>query len=209
VGPLLANGRVVGHSQFGIAIFDLEHRPMLRNPTNMRCISLFLLAVLFPLAGIAAETLSDYRLGSGDRIQIQVFDEPDLSMEVRLSDAGTISYPFLGEVRVSGNTVSQLETQIVGGLKGDYLVDPKVNVSVVEYRPFYINGEVEDPGGYPYQPGLTLRKAIALAGGFSERASKSKINVLSEGAIDGRQRQIGMDVMLNPGDIVTVEQSFF
>jgi protein involved in polysaccharide export with SLBB domain len=175
----------------------------------MRCISLFLLAVLFPLAGIAAETLSDYRLGSGDRIQIQVFDEPDLSMEVRLSDAGTISYPFLGEVRVSGNTVSQLEAQIVGGLKGDYLVDPKVNVSVVEYRPFYINGEVEDPGGYPYQPGLTLRKAIALAGGFTERASKSKINVLSEGAIDGRQRQIGMDVMLNPGDIVTVEQSFF
>jgi protein involved in polysaccharide export with SLBB domain len=209
VRPLLANGRVVGHSQFGIAIFDLKHRTMLRNPTNMRCISLFLLAVLFPLAGIAAETLSDYRLGSGDRIQIQVFDEPDLSMEVRLSDAGTISYPFLGEVRVSGNTVSQLEAQIVGGLKGDYLVDPKVNVSVVEYRPFYINGEVEDPGGYPYQPGLTLRKAIALAGGFTERASKSKINVLSEGAIDGRQRQIGMDVMLNPGDIVTVEQSFF
>jgi polysaccharide export outer membrane protein len=175
----------------------------------MRCISLFLLAVLFPLAGIAAETLSDYRLGSGDRIQIQVFDEPDLSMEVRLSDAGTISYPFLGEVRVSGNTVSQLEAQIVGGLKGDYLVDPKVNVAVIEYRPFYINGEVEDPGGYPYQPRLTLRKAIALAGGFTERASKSKINVLSEGAIDGRQRQIGMDVMLNPGDIVTVQQSFF
>jgi protein involved in polysaccharide export with SLBB domain len=167
------------------------------------------LAFVFPFCSFAAETLSDYQLGSGDRIQIQVFDEADLSMEVRLSDAGTISYPFLGEVRVSGNTVSQLEAQIVGGLKGDYLVDPKVNVSVVEYRPFYINGEVEDPGGYPYQPGLTLRKAIALAGGFTERASKSKINVLSEGALDGRQRQIGMDIMLNPGDIVTVEQSFF
>jgi protein involved in polysaccharide export with SLBB domain len=175
----------------------------------MRCISLFLLTVLFPLSGFSSETLSDYRLGAGDRIQIQVFDESDLSMEMRLSDAGTISYPFLGEVRVSGNTVSELEVQIVGGLKGDYLVDPKVNVSVVEYRPFYINGEVEDPGGYPFQPGLSLRKAIALAGGFTERASKSKINVLSEGAIDGRQRQIGMDVMLNPGDIVTVEQSFF
>jgi protein involved in polysaccharide export with SLBB domain len=166
-------------------------------------------AFVFPLCSFAAETLSDYRLGSGDRIQIQVFDEADLSMEVRLSDAGTISYPFLGEVRVSGNTVSQLEAQIVGGLKGDYLVDPKVNVSVVEYRPFYINGEVEDPGGYPYQPGLTLRKAIALAGGFTERASKTKINLLSEGAVDSRQRQIAMDVMLNPGDIVTVEQSFF
>jgi len=172
-------------------------------------VAVLFLAFVFSFCSIAAESLSDYQLGSGDRIQIQVFDEADLSMEVRLSDAGTISYPFLGEVRVSGNTVSQLEAQIVGGLKGDYLVDPKVNVAVVEYRPFYINGEVEDPGGYPYQPGLTLRKAIALAGGFTERASKSKVNVLSEGAIDGRQRQIGMDVMLNPGDIVTVEQSFF
>jgi protein involved in polysaccharide export with SLBB domain len=176
---------------------------------NRLCAAALFLAFIFPFCSLAAETLSDYQLGSGDRIQIQVFDEADLSMEVRLSDAGTISYPFLGEVRVSGNTVSQLEAQIVGGLKGDYLVDPKVNVSVVEYRSFYINGEVEDPGGYPYQPGLTLRKAIALAGGFTERASKSKINVLSEGAVDGRQRQIGMDVTLKPGDIVTVEQSFF
>jgi polysaccharide export outer membrane protein len=172
-------------------------------------IALLLISFVSPFCSFSAETLSDYQLGSGDRIQIQVFDEADLSMEVRLSDAGTISYPFLGEVRVSGNTVSQLEAQIVGGLKGDYLVDPKVNVAVVEYRPFYINGEVEEPGGYPYQPGLTLRKAIALAGGFTERASKSKINVLTEGAIDDRQRQIGMDVVLNPGDIVTVEQSFF
>jgi protein involved in polysaccharide export with SLBB domain len=172
-------------------------------------LAVLFLAFVSPFCSLAAENLSDYQLGSGDRIQIQVFDEADLSMEVRLSDAGTISYPFLGEVRVSGNTVSQLEAQIVGGLKGDYLVDPKVNVSVVEYRPFYINGEVEDPGGYPYQPGLTLRKAIALAGGFTERASKTKINVLSEGAVDGRQRQIGIDVTLNPGDIVTVEQSFF
>jgi polysaccharide export outer membrane protein len=158
---------------------------------------------------VTAETLSDYKLGSGDRIQIQVFDEPDLSMEVRLSDAGTISYPFLGEVRVAGNTVSQLEAQIVSGLIGDYLIDPKVNVAVVEYRPFYVNGEVDSPGGFPYQPGLTLRKAIALAGGLTERASKSKINVLSEGAVNGKQRQISLDEFLSPGDIVTVDQSFF
>jgi len=94
-------------------------------------------------------------------------------------------------------------------LKGDYLVDPSVNVSVVEYRPFYINGEVKTPGGYPYQPGLTLRKAVALAGGFKERASKTKISLLSERALDGKQRQVGIDEVLNPGDIITVEQSFF
>jgi polysaccharide export outer membrane protein len=172
-------------------------------------VSFLLLCGLVPMCSGDAGNLSDYQLGAGDRIQIQVFDEPDLSMDVRLSDAGTISYPFLGEVRVAGNTVSQLETQIVSGLLGDYLIDPKVNVSVVEYRPFYVNGEVESPGGFPYQPGLTLRKAIALAGGFTERASKSKINVLSEGAVNSRQQQISLDEFLSPGDIVTVDQSFF
>jgi len=176
---------------------------------NALRITLLLVCLLVSAVSPAAETLSDYRLGSGDRIQIQVFDEEGLSMEVRLSDAGTLSYPFLGELRVSGNTVNQLEAQIVSGLKGDYLVDPKVNVAVIEYRPFYINGEVDEPGGYPYQPGLTLRKAIALAGGFTERASKTKITVLSEGAVAGKQRQIDIDEMLSPGDIVTVEQSFF
>ncbi|MDA9064627.1 polysaccharide export protein [Pseudomonadales bacterium] len=176
---------------------------------NALRITLLLVCLLVSAVSPAAETLSDYRLGSGDRIQIQVFDEEGLSMEVRLSDAGTLSYPFLGELRVSGNTVNQLESQIVRGLKGDYLVDPKVNVAVIEYRPFYINGEVDEPGGYPYQPGLTLRKAIALAGGFTERASKTKITVLSEGAVAGKQRQIDIDEMLSPGDIVTVEQSFF
>ena len=176
---------------------------------NVLCMPVLLSMLLMSLGAGASETLSDYQLGSGDRIQIQVFNEPDLSMEVRLSDAGTISYPFLGELRVSGNTVSQLEAQIVSGLIGDYLIDPKVNVSVTEYRPFYVNGEVASPGGFPYQPGLTLRKAIALAGGFTERASKTKITVLSEGAVDGKQRQISIDEMLVPGDIVTVEQSFF
>ena len=171
--------------------------------------SALLFLLVLPLGLPAAQSLSDYQLGSGDQIQVQVFGEEDLSMEVRLSDAGTISYPFLGEIRVAGNTVSQLEAQIVKGLKGDYLVDPSVNVSVVEYRPFYINGEVKTPGGYPYQPGLTLRKAVALAGGFTERASKTKISLLSERALDGKQRKVGIDEVLNPGDIITVEQSFF
>lgn len=158
----------------------------------------------------ASDALSGYRLGSGDVIRLQVFDEPDLSMEIRLSDAGTISYPFLGEIRVAGLTMSQLESEVVAGLKGDYLVDPKVNVSVLEYRPFYINGEVEDPGGYPFQPGLTLRKAIALAGGFTERASKTKIFSIPEGMAQvDNQKQVGMDDVIQPGDIITVAQSFF
>jgi polysaccharide export outer membrane protein len=156
------------------------------------------------------ESLSGYRLGSGDVIRIQVFDEVDLSMEVRLSDAGTISYPFLGEIRVAGITMSRLEDVIIVGLKDGYLIDPKVNVAVLEYRPFYINGEVEQPGSFPFQPGLTLRKAIALAGGFTERASKSKIYLIAEGMSQvANPKQVGMDDPLKPGDIITIEQSFF
>lgn len=157
-----------------------------------------------------AEELSDYRLGSGDKISIQVFNEEDLNLEVILSDAGTISYPFLGEIHASGETISHLENIIIDGLKGDYLVDPKVNVSVVEYRQFYMNGEVKSPGGYPFQPGLTLDKAVALAGGFTERASKSKIYVVHEGGPTGvKKAQISLNDAVQPGDIITIEQSFF
>jgi polysaccharide biosynthesis/export protein VpsN len=158
-----------------------------------------------------ADTLSEYRLGSGDTIRISVFEEPDLSLEIRLSDAGTVSYPFLGELQVKGLTVGLLETAISTGLKGDYLVEPNVTVSVSEYRQIYINGEVTKPGGFSYLPGLTLRKAITLAGGFTERASKTKMYVIREGLVlnSTKGSPIGLDEEILPGDIVTIEQSFF
>jgi polysaccharide biosynthesis/export protein VpsN len=172
-----------------------------------------LITVIFLIAALPmlADTLSDYRLGSGDSIKISVYEEPELALEVRLNDAATISYPFLGEIQVSGLTVGQLENSITTGLKGDYLVNPDVTVSVAEYRPFYIHGEVESPGGFSYLPGLTLRKAIALAGGFTERASRSKMFVIRDGVAHETQlgRQINLDEELSPGDIVTIEQSFF
>ena len=175
--------------------------------------SIGFLILFFWALGVGAleGTLSDYRLGSGDSIKITVYEEAELSLEVRLSDAATISYPFLGELQVSGLTVGQLEAKITLGLKGDYLVSPSVSVSVVEYRQFYIHGEVEAPGGFPYVPGLTLRKAIALAGGFTERASRSKMYVIQDGIVNTseRSRQIDLDERLSPGDIVTIEQSFF
>jgi protein involved in polysaccharide export with SLBB domain len=159
---------------------------------------------------IGAVTLSEYELGSGDQIRIQVFGEEDLGMEVRLSDAGTISYPFLGEIQVKGLSVGRLEASIISGLKPDYLIDPKVSVSIIEYRQFYVHGEVKKPGGFPYLPGITLRKAIALAGGFTERASKTKISVIHEGdEVIKKSSAIALGDKLAPGDIVTIRQSFF
>ena len=89
-----------------------------------------------------------YELGSGDMIRIQVYNEEDLYLESRVSDSGTISYPFLGELRVEGTTPSGLEELITSRLKGDYLIDPKVSVDILEYRPFYVNGEVEKTGAF-------------------------------------------------------------
>lgn len=161
-------------------------------------------------AALGVETLSDYRLGSGDQIKIAVYDEPELSFEVRLSDAGTISFPFLGEIRVLGLTVGDLERKIRQGLQGDYLVEPEVSVSIKEYREFYIHGEVESPGSFSFVPGITLRKAIALAGGFTERASRRKIYVIHEDSgVKEQEQPMALGDAIKPGDIVTVEQSFF
>ena len=156
----------------------------------------------------AQTTLSDYRLGSGDLLSIKVFGEEELSMEIRLSDAGTIVYPFLGELEILNVTIGQLGTIIEEGLADGYLVNPNVSITIVEYRQFFINGEVESPGGYPYQPGLTLQKAVALAGGFTERASKSKLYLSHEGN-NGNPDLVKLNTQIKPGDIITIEQSFF
>ena len=95
-------------------------------------------------------------------------------------------------------------------LRDGYLVNPSVNVTVVEYRPFFINGEVRSPGGYPYQPGLTLDKAIALAGGLTDRASTRKMFVVNA-ARQRRRRDPArrMNTPISPGDIVSIKEGFF
>lgn len=172
---------------------------------------LTLLATLLLSATAPANAQADqaYRLGVGDEISITVFGESDLSMSALITDSGTISYPFLGEIRINGLTLKELESTLDRGLRGDYLVDPKISVSIRKYRQFYINGEVKSPGGYPFQPGLTVRKAVSIGGGFTERASKTKITLIREGDNRGEPRPAELDTPVFPGDIVTVDESFF
>lgn len=171
---------------------------------------LFTLLIGLATAAILAQpTDSDYRLGPGDEIVITVFGEEDLSMDMRLDDSGRLNYPLLGEIVVEGVTVAELEQLITRGLKGTYLLNPTVTVSIAAYRPFFLNGEVERPGGIPYQPNLTIERAIALGGGFTERAARSKIEVIR--AADPTQQPVRVKLTdpVFPGDIITVKQSFF
>ncbi|MFD3316124.1 polysaccharide biosynthesis/export family protein [Alteromonas macleodii] len=176
-----------------------------------RFVVLCALFISFFAASVLAQSnsLDQYRLGSGDVVKITVYGQDDLSLETRLSDVGIINYPYLGEIKLVGLTLPELESYIYNGLKGDYLIEPSVSVSITDYRPFFINGEVKKPGGYPYQPGLTIDKAAALAGGYTERASKTKIFIVRD--TDGSSTTISVDRSgtVLPGDIVTIEQSFF
>jgi len=151
----------------------------------------------------------DYQLGSGDKILISVYGEDDLTLETVLSDSGVVNYPFLGELKVVSLTVADLEQLIEKGLKGRFLINPNVHVSILEYRPFFINGEVKKPGGYPFQPGLTIDKAAALAEGFTDRASDDKIFIVRGDDASRTRVKAELSTLLRPGDIVNVEQSFF
>ncbi|WP_445776334.1 polysaccharide biosynthesis/export family protein [Shewanella sp.] len=149
-----------------------------------------------------------YKLGAGDTIVIKVYGEEALTLETQITNSGTINYPFLGSLTLIGLTIKEVEQLVYSGLKGDYFVEPNVYVGMVEYRPFYIHGEVKLPGGYPYQPGMTVNQAVALAGGLTERASQEKIKISREGSkVESENGTINS--VIQAGDTITIEQRFF
>ncbi|KLN63529.1 MULTISPECIES: polysaccharide biosynthesis/export family protein [Vibrio] len=168
---------------------------------------LLLATALFSLQAVAFQ--GTYKLGAGDKIQISVYGEDDLSIdELYINNSGSFDYPYLGQLEAIGKTPEQLKQEIYIGLKGDYLISPKVRVSVVGFRSIYVNGEVKKPGGYEYQPGLTVDKAIALAGGFTDRAARNKVFV-SKAGDDETKNKAKLSSSVLPGDIIVIEQSFF
>lgn len=179
-----------------------------------RFIPIFLLFfALASLPGFASFSVAAekqrYSLGPGDLLSINVFGEDDLSLKkIRISTNGTISFPLLGEILVRNMSANELENTLIRQLKDGYLKKPVVTVSVIEYRLFYINGEVKKPGGYNFVEGLTIQKAVALAGGFTERASKDKITIETEAA-PGKIKEVGLNNVVNPGDVITIDESFF
>lgn len=171
-----------------------------------------LLAVMPLLADDTTEAATTYTLNTGDHVQVTVFEEPDLSIDAVLDDTGAISFPLLGEIMVRGLTPRQLEATITEGLRGRFLINPRVNVAIKEYRPFFVRGEVTNPGGFPFKPGLTVEKAISLAGGFTSRASKSEFYIISDDTLQsdsGKGKRAQLTTRIRPGDVINIEQSFF
>jgi polysaccharide biosynthesis/export protein VpsN len=149
-----------------------------------------------------------YTLGSGDRLRVTVFGEDDLSGEFQVDGSGYISFPLIGEVTAKGLTMRELEHSLVTKLLDGYLVDPRISMEVLNYRPFYILGEVKNPGKYEYVSGINLHNAVAMAGGYTHRARRNKAEITRSNPEKTIENADHSTVIL-PGDIINIRERFF
>lgn len=153
---------------------------------------------------------SAYILGPSDRVRIKVYNEPDITGEYEVSRSGYVSIPLAGEIKASGHTTRQLEDAIRARLAKGVITDPRVNVEVAIYAPFYIHGEVKRAGEYPYRAGLTVADAVALAGGFSYRANEQKVYLRRAGT---REEMVvfptDAPIAVLPGDNIRIPERYF
>ena len=159
-------------------------------------------------AGVPAVE-GEVRLQSGDRIRVTVFGEDKLTGDYEIDGGGSISVPLTGTIRAAGLTTAALESALVANLRRKYLRDPKVTVSMASFRPFYILGEVEKPGEYPFKTGLNIWRAIAVAGGQTYRASSSTILIQRPGEAQMKEYDLSHDMVVGPGDLIRVPDRWF
>jgi polysaccharide export outer membrane protein len=152
---------------------------------------------------------TEYRLGPGDKLRVSVFNREELTGEFTVGTQGRISYPLVGEVDVAGQTVPQFTNQLTEQLRNGYVRDPIVSVEIAQYRPFYILGEVNRPGAYPYSPGMTVMGAVATAGGFTYRANSRRVFVQRPGETGEQARPLTSSTMVQPGETVRIPERLF
>ncbi len=150
-----------------------------------------------------------YKLGSGDRLRVTVFGEEDLSGEFDIDGSGSVALPLIGNMDVSGMDVRELEKKVETQLSNGYLVSPRVSIEVMNFRPFFILGEVNAPGSYPYVNGLTVINAIALAGGYTHRARTDRVIITRGKGRDKSEIEAEEDTLVLPGDSLRVTERFF
>jgi protein involved in polysaccharide export with SLBB domain len=150
-----------------------------------------------------------YRLGVGDKVKISVFGENELSGPFEIGAGGMLALPLIGEIPAKGQTVTDLRRAIESRLKAGYLKDPKVSVEVTAYRPFYVHGEVRSGGEVAFKNGVTVRDAIAIAGGYTYRANHSYVLLIREGSAQEIRVQLPSTDIVMPGDNIRVPERFF
>lgn len=150
-----------------------------------------------------------YKLGTGDRLRITVFGEEDLTGEFDIDGTGVVAFPLIGNTLAAGVDVRALEKRIEDKLSDGYLMNPRVSIEVMNFRPFFILGEVNEPGSYPYVNGLTVINAVALAGGFTHRARTDTV-IITRGKGEKKEEiEAGEDALVLPGDSIRVKERFF
>lgn len=157
-----------------------------------------------------AAGLESYHLGAGDRVRVTVFNEPSLTGEYNITPGGALAFPLIGVVAAGGRTIDAVQQELTGKLAEGYVNDPRVSVEVLNYRPFYILGEVNRPGEYSYASGMTVEQAIARAGGFTYRANEKTVFLRrqtgkGESSVSLRSAQVAV----LPGDTIRIGERYF
>lgn len=152
---------------------------------------------------------AEYRLGPGDKLNVVVFGQQDLSGEFEIDGSGNMSLPLIGQFKAGGLTLAQVTESLRETLDEQFVVDPRLSLEVTNYRPFYILGEVNRPGRYDYVNGLTARQAVAIAGGFTRRGRTTDVVLVRDGEAGPAFTFIDLDAPVLPGDTVQIERRMF
>lgn len=154
-------------------------------------------------------TIAEYRLVVGDRVAVTVFGHPELSAIVDISDDGNMELPLVGKIDARGKTALELRALVTGIIDLNYVIDPKVDIVVARYQPFYVLGEVNTPGSFDFVLGLNMRKAVAEAGGFTRRAAKSQVLLTRRTEHGQSVRDVSLDTSVYPGDVIEIKRRWF
>jgi polysaccharide export outer membrane protein len=166
--------------------------------------------VLICLLGSSPAVSQDYEysLGTGDQLRVTVFGHEDLSGDFEVDSAGRVTLPLVGDLLVVNRSLDNVEQLIVSALKPGYLKNPQVSVEIISYRPFYIIGEIANPGSYSYVGGMRVINAVAMAGGFTYRAVEDDV-LITRAKGNGKQERVGQGTPVLPGDVIEVSERFF
>lgn len=186
---------------------------------KMRAGSVALLAAAMALGGCAstpkqaAPTVSevhDYRLGAGDGLRLIFYGEDKLNGEYSIGSDGRLALPLIGSIDAGGKTLPELQEAIrVAYARGGFLLDPKVAVEILQYRPFFVLGEVNAPGQYPFIPGMTVRQAIATAKGYTYRAQQGSAMITRWGETSEVPYKLSPGTAVTPGDTIRIPERHF